>query len=61
MFTDDLNRRFNNNDADAHPALRRAADGGIDYNYYRALASRERAKAAREAAGALGRLIRRAF
>jgi hypothetical protein len=61
MFTDDLNRRYATSDSDAHPGLRRAADGGIDYNYYRSLAARERAKSVREAAGALGRLIRRAF
>lgn len=61
MFTDDLNRRYAHADYDAHPGLRRAPDGGIDCNYYRTKAHRERALAIRDAAGALGRLFRRAF
>lgn len=61
MFTNDLNRRYADADYDGHPELRRAPDGGIDYNYYRALGHRERAKSVRQAAGSLGRLIRKAF
>ena len=61
MLADDLDRKYATPDYDAHPELRRAPDGGIDYNYYRALGRRERAAAVRDAASALGRLIRRAF
>ena len=61
MFTNDLNRTLAHADHDGHPDLRRAADGGIDYNYYRALGHRERAKAVAGAASGLGRLIRRVF
>ncbi len=61
MLTDHLNRNFAHGANDGHPDLRRAADGGIDYNYYRTLGHRERAKAVANAAGSLGRLIRRVF
>jgi hypothetical protein len=61
MFTDALNRNLSHADYDGHPELRRAQDGGIDYNYYRTLGHRERAKAVASAASGLGRLIRRVF
>ncbi len=61
MFTDGLNSTYANADYDSHPGLRRAPDGGIDYNYYQSLGRRERAKAVASAASGLGRLIRRMF